>query len=1135
MKAKTSINFFLCLMVVTSLLCWSRPAQAILPTCTSGPHGGTLAADETWCASDNPHTMSIVIVPAGITLTLEAGTVVKGIDSFTDLRILSGGHLEAIGTPAQPITLTSLTDSGPDQWNGLNFRGGTGNLDYVTVRYAGSLSAYSGMAGNVSLLDVQGVVHIQHSRILDVGNLAGNSVHGLNVTNSHLALSDTFFGGNAVESGVGVEPDGYPLGIFGASSVVTMTGNTFTGNLHDRVLLGDWNGYPMTANAQVTLYRQAALEGYEFGTNYTIPTGMTLNVEPGVTLMNRWGQGIQVLGRLEAVGTATQPITITSATNTGPGQWAGLYFNGGTGELEHVTVRYGGACGGGCSPVNVILRNVGGEGVQISNSLITRADSPGNSPAGLQVENSIAQVSNTVISDNGSESTAAGIRILGASSQVEMKNVAVIHTSQEQGGGKAIYLEAGANLAAAHTTIAGNRGDGISVNGATAVFTNTLLSQNSTGIRVENNASVTLAQTLWDRNEAPLIGTIQETGHLEGLAGLAQDGIHLTRYSAALSQGVDAGVAEDIDGESRPRPAGTAPDLGADEFPYNPDEFFAAEQVAFPGQWLFQPNAVSGLPGWVLSQRYLIRYYYGSSQANPPALTVAVTDTLPAGLALATETHFPAMVFGQQASSLYWQTQEPVQADAAGEILFSATGNPLPQQVLVNHTQLAAGDESFSWETAEQVPLFAPRILTPGSGELCPASDHTLSVVGVAQPGTFIRLFENGTQVVTTTVDAQGAFTATYSSTLVGIAPATGLSATACLPGDAAECSAASMVTIHVPQSFWDPQRSSWEGTPGTGPLAGQHLEFQFRNSSGEFSTQDWQIPGVSGFSNTTLHLYTCRPIANQNVSVVADGTTYLPGAVSEPWYDFDITGWAHQVSFVAENELPASGVILIDPDGYVFDVTQGFDALDPTLHAIQGVTVTCMISAPEWGGWVPWPAQLYNHQENPQVTGEDGYFAFFTPPGQYYLQVDGPAGYQSWRSPVVEVVNEIVHVNAPLTPWSTPAAPQIQVNSSGLSQPQVVIEVGQSVTWVVDGSWLAPDQFISLIENPIPYIRSELDPLTNGLGFDSGRLIPGQAYTYQFSQPGTYLYNDGYGHTGQVIVKPFRLFLPLALRSSSR
>jgi hypothetical protein len=39
----------------------------------------------------------------------------------------------------------------------------------------------------------------------------------------------------------------------------------------------------------------------------------------------------------------------------------------------------------------------------------------------------------------------------------------------------------------------------------------------------------------------------------------------LTEGSAAVNEGVEAGVTVDIDGE--PRPGGLRPDLGADEFP----------------------------------------------------------------------------------------------------------------------------------------------------------------------------------------------------------------------------------------------------------------------------------------------------------------------------------------------------------------------------------------------------------------------------------------------------------------------------------------------------------------------------------------------------------------------------------------
>ena len=67
MKAKTLINFLLSLMVLTSLLGLVPPVLAAPQACTPGPHGGFLAADETWCASDNPHIMTgTVIAPAGV-------------------------------------------------------------------------------------------------------------------------------------------------------------------------------------------------------------------------------------------------------------------------------------------------------------------------------------------------------------------------------------------------------------------------------------------------------------------------------------------------------------------------------------------------------------------------------------------------------------------------------------------------------------------------------------------------------------------------------------------------------------------------------------------------------------------------------------------------------------------------------------------------------------------------------------------------------------------------------------------------------------------------------------------------------------------------------------------------------------
>lgn len=588
--------------------------------------------------------------------------------------------------------------------------------------------------------------------------------------------------------------------------------------------------------------------------------------------------------------------------------------------------------------------------------------------------------------------------------------------------GAALRLVSGARLDAFHTTLARN-GTGVYVDGSgTAVLTNTIIYSHTIGVRVTGSGQATLVHTLWDRNATPTVGPVNEIGHLDGVAAFAADGYHLTRYSAALEQGVDTGLADDLDGDPRPLPAGTLPDLGADEYPFSPGTEFVAEKAPFAPQWVVDPANPYGR----LQQRYLLRFYYGSSEPNPPDLPVIVTDTLPAELAFQSEWHVPEMAFQQQGQQLTWQTVSPVPYGQSGEILIASIyDNPEPGRLLTNTAELSAGEFHFDLQATTHVPVIAPLIVSGGSGELCPG---TIVVSGTAQAGVAVTLYANDAPVAQAPVDADGIFTVTYDYPGGNVT----LKARACAPSGV--CSVDSnRIALEPSQSFWCPQRSSWEGTPEAGPLAGQHLVYRFRNAWGRFSTQEWLIPGVYGFWDTLLHLYVCScPPASgstdppTSVWVVADGVRYDDPSPSPPWYDFAITSFAHDVHFYAQcgsNVVDSHGTVLIDPDGYVFDVTQGFT---PTLHPVAGVTVTCMISMTEWGGWVPWPAHLYNNQVNPQVTGEDGYFAFFTPPGHYYLQVEGKPGYQPWRSPVIEVTTQIVHVNVPYTPWPTGDVSQV-------------------------------------------------------------------------------------------------------------
>ncbi|MCP4541750.1 MAG: hypothetical protein GY832_31850, partial [Chloroflexi bacterium] len=82
-----------------------------------------------------------VTVPASTTLTMEPGTTVIG---RANARLWIYGHLEAVGTPVNPITFTSSSGIS-NGWDGLYFYGatldtqGTGHLRHVTARYGGDV------------------------------------------------------------------------------------------------------------------------------------------------------------------------------------------------------------------------------------------------------------------------------------------------------------------------------------------------------------------------------------------------------------------------------------------------------------------------------------------------------------------------------------------------------------------------------------------------------------------------------------------------------------------------------------------------------------------------------------------------------------------------------------------------------------------------------------------------------------------------------------------------------------------------------------------------------------------------------------------------------------------------------------
>jgi plastocyanin len=175
------------------------------------------------------------------------------------------------------------------------------------------------------------------------------------------------------------------------------------------------------------------------------------------------------------------------------------------------------------------------------------------------------------------------------------------------------------------------------------------------------------------------------------------------------------------------------------------------------------------------------------------------------------------------------------------------------------------------------------------------------------------------------------------------------------------------------------------------------------------------------------------------------------------------------------------------------------------------------------------WPADEYG-QENPQVTGEDGYYSFFTPAGTYQVTVV-MTDYQSHRSPDLVVVEDPVQYDVFLAPEITGTADYtVTISSLGFDPPVLEVPPGSIIAWInVDGALHSSTSVTPSVSS------AQVIGLAGSTGWDSGLLDVGEVYKHQLNSGGTYIYQDGNNgiYTGQVIVEG-TIYLPLVFKEHS-
>lgn len=208
---------------------------------------GTITEDTVLTSGNNPYEVGDTVIAEGVTLTIEAGVILKFNNSpgYFDVE----GSLVVEGTEEQPVYFTSMHDDsvGGDtnnngsstvparsNWRGITFYpGSSGTINHAVLRYGGYYNYPSIRIGGL-LYNDGGTVQITDSVFSDTNFFHIGQVSGtMDILRTHMDGGNygiVATGGNISIHESTVENAGDAAARLAGVTTVTLVGNTFEGN-----------------------------------------------------------------------------------------------------------------------------------------------------------------------------------------------------------------------------------------------------------------------------------------------------------------------------------------------------------------------------------------------------------------------------------------------------------------------------------------------------------------------------------------------------------------------------------------------------------------------------------------------------------------------------------------------------------------------------------------------------------------------------------------------------------------------------------------------------------------------------------------------------------------------------------------